>query len=172
MLPCAGRLVVLASVLLPLAPRPAAEPAGCPALGEPRVYRNARLGFRMDHPARFALDPASIPEDGNSARFWTPDRRATAVVNASRNPERLSLDQMMREAEGDILQNSRGDITYRRRRDNWFVLSGHIAGRIFYRRTMLLRNGSAATLWMEFPVDMRPCLEAAVTLMSLSFREG
>jgi hypothetical protein len=125
----------------------------------------------MDHPERFALDPESVPEAGDSARFWTPDRRATAVVNGSRNLAGLSLERMMREAKGDILHNAGGDITYRRRRDTWFVLSGHMAGRIYCRRTMLLRNGGVATLWMEFPPDLRTCLDAAVKLMSLSFRE-
>ena len=57
--------------------------SGCPDLGLPRTYRNARFGFQMDHPERFALDPGSVPEAGDSARFWTPDRRATAVVTCS-----------------------------------------------------------------------------------------
>jgi hypothetical protein len=46
-----------------------------------------------------------------------------------------------------------------------------MAGRIFYRRTLLTSRGIEATLWLEFPRDMRPCLDEAVTVMSLSFRE-
>jgi hypothetical protein len=46
-----------------------------------------------------------------------------------------------------------------------------MVGRIFYRRTLLTRDGDVATLWVEFPRDMRPCFEEAVSLMSLSFRE-
>jgi hypothetical protein len=168
---CGRRLLVLAPVLSPFAQRAAAQSTSCPDLGRPRTYRNARFRFQLDYPERLALDPESVPEANDSARFWTPDRRVTAVVNGSGNLTGLSLEQMMREAEGDILQNGRGDITYRRRRDNWFVLSGHMAGRIYYRRTMLLRSGAAATLWMEFPPELRPCLDGAVTLMSLSFRE-
>lgn len=45
-----------------------------------------------------------------------------------------------------------------------------MVGRIFYRRTLLTQHGTIATLWMEFPREMRACLDAAVTTMSLSFR--
>src|SRR3712207_7218775 len=48
-------------------------------------YRNARFGFTMTYPSSFVLDPESIPEGGDSARFWTVDRRATAVVTGIRN---------------------------------------------------------------------------------------
>jgi hypothetical protein len=168
---CLPRLALLPFLLLsPTAP--AAAATDCPAEGAwaPRSYRNARFGFGFDYPSFFALDPGSVPAAGDSARFWTADRRATVVVNAVRNGPDLRLHELLRDAEGDIVQNSGGEITYRRIRDNWFVLSGYMVGRIFYRRTLLTREGVAVTLWMEFPGDMRECLDAAVTLMSLSFR--
>ncbi|WP_372616978.1 hypothetical protein [Falsiroseomonas sp.] len=145
--------------------------AGCaaPEDWERRSYRNARFGF--DYPSVFRLDPQSVPAEGDSARFWTEDRRATAVVNAAPNLEGRTLRALLREAEGDVVENAGGEITYRRIRDNWFVISGYMVGRIFYRRTLLARDGTVATLWMEFPREMRDCLDPAVTMMSLSFRE-
>ncbi|MBK1659317.1 hypothetical protein CKO45_13830 [Paracraurococcus ruber] len=124
----------------------------------------------MTYPSVFALDPGSIPAAGDSARFWTADRQATAVVDAARPAQRRGLDTLLAEAEEDILRNSRGEITYRRRRGTWFVLSGFILGRIFYRRSVVTPDGTVATLWLEFPRALKPCLEAAVTMMSLSFR--
>ncbi|MGG5810226.1 hypothetical protein [Falsiroseomonas sp. CW058] len=160
----------LAAALLAAAPPAAA--AECPAAAHapPLTWRDEGLGLRLDHPPVFVPDPGSVPEGGGSTRFWTPDRRATAVVNAARAERGTTLAQLLREAEGDVVQNAGGEITYRRQRDNWFVLSGYMAGRIFYRRTLLTAEGVAATLWMEFPRDMRPCLDHAVTVMSLSFR--
>jgi hypothetical protein len=48
-----------------------------------------------------------------------------------------------------------------------------MAGRIFYRRS-LLTTGSRiiGSLWIEFPRNIRPCFEDAVTMMSLSFRQA
>ncbi len=167
-------LFALASSLVVLPALPAAaQGAACPAAAhaQPRGYRNDLFGFSFDYPPVFVLDPQSATERGDSVRFWTADRRATAVVNAVPNTRGVPLRRLMIEAEGDLTQNSGAEITYRRIRDNWFVLSGHMAGRIFYRRTMLTARGIEATLWMEFPRDMRPCIDDAVTVMSLSFRE-
>ncbi|MDO9710962.1 hypothetical protein [Paracraurococcus lichenis] len=166
------RHAALALGLLAAAASRAAAPEACPAPGDgrDRTYRNERYGVLMRYPSVFALDADSIPALGDSARFWTADRRATAVVNAARTSGTQSLDRLLAEAEEDILRNSHGEITYRRRRDNWFVFSGYILGRIFYRRSFLAPDGTVATLWMEFPRALRPCLEAAVTTMSLSFR--
>ncbi len=166
-------LALLASLAVLSTPPAAAQGTACPAAAraEPWGFRNDTFGFAFSYPPIFRLDPESVTERGDSARFWTPDRRATAVVNAAPNTRGVPLRRLMAEAEGDITHNSGGEITYRRIRDNWFVLSGHMAGRIFYRRTLLTARGIEATLWLEFPRDMRPCLDDAVTTMSLSFRE-
>lgn len=139
--------------------------------GQPMQYRNARFGFTMTYPSSFVLDPDSIPEGGDSARFWTPDRRATAVVTGLRNGLGQSLADLLDEAAKDVTENSHGTITYTRTRDNWFVLSGFIGERIFYRRSFLSdRSRVIGSLWIEFPRNMRPCFEDAVSMMSLSFR--
>ena len=139
--------------------------------GQPMHYRNARFGFTMTYPSSFVLDPDSIPEGGDSARFWTPDRRATAVVTGIRNGLGQSLADLLDEAAKDVTENSHGVITYSGARDNWFVISGFIGERIFYRRSFLSdRSRVIGSLWIEFPRNMRPCFEDAVSMMSLSFR--
>jgi hypothetical protein len=165
------RIILACALGLAAPPAGAQDGHGCPETGALRSYRNEAFGVVMDYPAMFLLDPDSVPAGRDSARFWTADRRATAVVNVARNRERLGRDELLRDAVGDVVQNSGGEVTYRAARGNWFVISGFMVGRIFYRRTMLLRSGAAATLWMEFPRDMRPCIDTAVTIMSRSFRE-
>jgi hypothetical protein len=159
-------------VLLLLAAPALAQP-GCEGLRDGRVlgYRNPGWGFGLDYPASFVLDPNSVPENGDSARFWAAGREATAVVTGLRNGDRQSLAAVLAEAERDIAENGRGSITYRRVAPDWFVLSGYLADRIYYRRSFLARHGAViATLWIEFPRELKPCLEAAVATMSLSFR--
>jgi hypothetical protein len=134
-------------------------------------YRNPQYGFALNYPSTFALDPESVPDNGDSAQFWTTDRSATVVVTGLHNRMRQPLGELLREAKRDIVENSRGTITYERSRDGWFVLSGFVANRISYRRTFLSQGGSIiATLWIEFPRHMRPCFDGAVTMMSHSFR--
>ena len=148
-----------------------AAECGAARVGEPMQYKNARFGFTMTYPSNFVLDPESIPEGGDSARFWTLDRRATAVVTGIRNGLGQSLTDLLEEATKDVTENSHGTITYTRTRDNWFVISGFIGERIFYRRSFLSdRSRVIGNLWIEFPRSMRPCFEDAVSMMSLSFR--
>lgn len=156
---------------LPQSLAAAAAECGGTRAGERMQYRNARFGFTMTYPSNFVLDPESIPEGGDSARFWTPDRRATAVVTGIRNGLGQSLADLLDEASKDVTENSHGTITYTRSRDNWFVISGFIGERIFYRRSFLSdRSRVIGSLWIEFPRTMRPCFEDAVSMMSLSFR--
>jgi hypothetical protein len=139
----------------------------------PLTYRNTRFGLTMIYPSSFVLDPGSIPENGDSARFWTADRQATAVVTGTTNRLGQSLTDLLREAQQDVTENGHGVITYRRIKGNWFVLSGFMAGRIFYRRTLLSQEASViGDLWIEFPRSMRPCFDDAVTMMSHSFRQS
>lgn len=155
----------------PSAPAPLPPECGNLRSGQPLEYKNPRFGFTMTYPSTFVLDPDSIPEGGDSARFWTRDRRATAVVTGIRNGLGQSLEDLMKEATQDVTENSHGVITYSRTRGNWFVVSGFIGERIFYRRSFLSdRSRVIGNLWIEFPRHMRPCFEDAVSMMSLSFR--
>jgi hypothetical protein len=149
-----------------------AQQAGCPDDGPALRYHNPRFDLAMTYPARFALDPDSIPASGDTARFATGDGQGTAVVTALRNGLGQGIGDLFREARQDVTENGGGVVTYQRARDNWFVLSGYMAGRIFYRRSLLSASGLIGTLWIEFPTAMKPCFEAAVTMMSLSFREA
>ena len=126
------------------------------------------LGLGMRYPASFAL--AETGRD--TVRFVSRDGQASATVTAIPNGMRQSLASVMAEAQQDITGNSGGEITYSRARASWFVLTGFMAGRIFYRRSLVTADEQViGTLWIEFPSAMKPCFEGAVTTMSLSFRE-
>ena len=165
--------LALAACLVPGAAA-ADPPATCPDLGEarPLAYRNDRIGVAMAYPPGFALDRESVPASGDSAQFRTADGRASAMVTGVANGLGQSLSDLLREARQDVLENSRGSVTYQRAKDGWFVLSGFIGDRVYYRRTMLAQGGRMiATLWIEFPRGLRPCFDDAVATMSLSFQE-
>ncbi len=159
------RRLVLALLLL-FAPAAMAQEAGCMAAAPVLDWRSLGLGMR--HPASFPL----VEAGRDTVRFVSRDGQASATVTAIPNGLRQSLSAVMAEARQDIIENSGGEITYSRAKANWFVLSGYIAGRIFYRRSLVTADGQViGTLWIEFPRAMKPCFEAAVMTMSLSFRE-
>jgi hypothetical protein len=147
-----------------------AQEAGCtvPVVAPVLDWRSPGLGLGMRHPANFTL-----AESGpDTARFVSRDGQASATVTAIPNGLQQGLSAVMAEARQDIVENSGGEIIYSRAKGSWFVLSGYMAGRIFYRRSLVTADGRfIGTLWVDFPRAMKPCFEAAVTTMSLSFRE-
>lgn len=152
---------------------PAAAAPSCAGLrgGRAMLYENPHWGFTLTYPSVFALDLRSIPDNADTAQFRTADPQALAIVTALRNGARQSVAELRAEAERDIRENSHGSITYQRSTPDWFVISGLVGNRIYYRRSLLAQRGTVvATLWIEFPRELRPCLEAAVAMMSLSFR--
>ena len=165
---------VLRAALLALllrVPAAIAQAADCPAPAVAPVldWRSPELGLAMRHPADFAL----VEAGPDTARFASRDGQAVATVTAIPNGLGQRLPAVMDEARQDITENSGGEITYSRTKANWFVLSGFMAGRIFYRRSLIPVDGRfIGTLWVEFPRAMKPCFEDAVTTMSLSFREA
>ncbi|MBL6076886.1 hypothetical protein JMJ56_02640 [Belnapia sp. T18] len=160
------RALVLA--LLLAAPMALAQEVHCtvPVMAPVMDWRGLGLGMR--YPSSFA--PVETTSD--TVRFASRDGQGSAAVTAIPNGLRQGLAAVMAEARQDITGNSGGEITYSRTKGSWFVLSGFMAGRIFYRRSLVSTDGGfIGTLWVEFPRAMKPCFEAAVTTMSLSFRE-
>ncbi len=164
-------LSALLLVLLLRMPAASAQAADCPGpIVTPVLdWRSPALGLAMRHPSGFAL----VEAGPDTVRFASRDGQAVATVTAIPNGLGQRLPAVMAEARQDIVGNSGGEITYSRTKANWFVFSGYMAGRIFYRRSLVPADGRfIGTLWVEFPRAMKPCFEAAVTTMSLSFREA
>ena len=116
---------------------------GRPPDGRPVNYWNAQFGLSMSYPTSFVLDPDSIPETGDSAQFWTLDRQATAIVTGLHNGLGQSLSDLFDEAKRDVTDNSDGVITYTRIKDDWFVISGFMAGRILLPADRARAGGDA-----------------------------
>ena len=115
--------------------------------------------------------PDSISERGDTVRFEAPRWQVTASITALLNNRGETLSQLQRGAQQEIIQNSHGSITYQRNGTTWFVLSGYILDRIYYQRSVLIQGGMAiASLWIEFPRELRPCMDAIVTIMANSFQ--
>ena len=145
---------------------------GCEELTaqHPSTYRSPTYGYSLTYPASMAIVPDSISEQGDTVRFEAPRWQVTASITALLNNRGETLSQLQREAQQDIIQNSRGSITYQRNGTTWFVLSGYILDRIYYQRTVLIQGSMAiASLWIEFPQEVRPCMDAIVTMMANSF---
>ena len=166
------RTILGTALLLSLLAAQASAQVVCEGLTaqHPLTYRSPTYGYSLVYPASMEIVPDSISERGDTVRFEAPRWQVTASITALLNNRGETLSQLKREAQQDIIQNSRGSVTYQRNGTTWFVLSGYILDRIYYQRTVLIQGSMAiASLWIEFPQEVRPCMDAIVTMMANSF---
>lgn len=142
-----------------------------------RSYVNQRFGFSLQYPPVFTQqDP--LPADGSGARFATANGSAWFLAYGRRHPPGPSLAEVLREEEA-LFQEPGATVTYRRRGESWFVLSGTREAtpggerRIFYYRVVVSRDATVTNvLRIDYPFARKLAFDDAVTLMSRSFRGG
>jgi hypothetical protein len=106
-----------------------------------------------------------------------PERQDRGAVDADRRRWRLGALHAgsLRPAGAPVslFASNRGRVTYTRVGPDWFVVPGLVGDRIVYQRTVLSRGGRLVnTRYVSDPRAMKDQLDAAVTLMSRSFRPG
>ena len=168
-----GRPMLGLMIALCLAsPAPAVAAAVCDGLtaSRPQSYRSLRFGVSMTHPSSITIVPGSLTENGDTVRFKSADARVSVTITMMPNTRDETVAELYREAEQDVIQNSRGMIDFVRRGEGWFIMQGEMVGRIYYRRTVLLQRPRAiGTLWIEYPRELRACMEEIIPMMSRSF---
>lgn len=112
----------------------------------------------------------AVENRANGLRFISDDGLAWFQLSHHANERRRSIRELMGEAEQELAARS-ASITYRRTKDDWFVLSGYLGDRIYYRKTILTNAGAAAdTLLINFPEEQKPFYYDIVERMSWSYR--
>jgi hypothetical protein len=138
-----------------------------------RPYVNERFGYSIDIPAGF-LYPLPPPENGDGLAFESADGQVSVSVFGSNNALQWSFDDYFRAAlaRGDL-----GRVTYQRKTENWFVLSGFRPAPtaswsgevIFYERVAIDQSGTAISgLLILFPPAMKEFMDPIVTRLSRS----
>ena len=65
--------------------------------------------------------------------------------------------------------NHTGLDTYKRQKDNWFVVSGYIGPKIFYQKTFL-SNDMFKTFYIEYPESQRSIYDPILSRLGSSFK--
>ncbi len=127
------------------------------------TYRNERLGYRLDYPANL-LKPAESLDGGNGQKFVSEDGSAVLAVYGVRDVAPSSLKELYQKELADPNQR----ITYKRMKNDWFVISGYRGNKIFYERT-LLRGGVLKTFLIFYDAAMQDYFYDITEHISFSF---
>lgn len=101
------------------------------------TYINSRFGFRVAYPTG-VLYGQGESENGDGQVFSSVDGRFRLTAWASRRDDNETVGELYdQEGHGLVGLNQKIVVTYRRQKDNWFVVSGTSGEVGVYRRTML-----------------------------------
>jgi len=131
------------------------------------VYENYRFGFQVKYP-RDILFPQGESENGDGQVFSSSDGAFTLAVWGEIKPVGSSVDELFEyESRGLVHRNKKMVVTYKRRQDDWFVVSG-VEGSFGIYRRVHVRDGSVARLEMRWPIDQVERWKPTIEKVSVS----
>ncbi len=126
-------------------------------------YENAPYRYSLAYPDTL-FGPVQPIGDGRGMEFSTSDSTSRILVYAD---EESSQDDFEEQYQNALLQPD-GQVTYRARESDWYIVSGTAGERVFYEKSVL-SEGILRTLRVEYPVDWRDYFDAVTAVMSASF---
>lgn len=134
-----------------------------------KTYHNAKFDYSISYPKN-VLYPQGEADNGDGQKFLSKDAAAHLLVYGSNNALDESLAERFREeSRGGMADNPKKVVTYKLLRNNWFVVSGFIAGRVFYQKT-LLNDGQFKSFYFEYPESQKARYEPLIKVLVASFK--
>jgi hypothetical protein len=126
-------------------------------------YCNSRYGFCVDYPPYFGMEPSPINNDG---RNFMDNEGFTMSATGINNVLDASIADEMQSREEDF-----DTVTFRKRKDDWYVLSGYKDDLILYVKSWV-GKGSINTVYMQYPKAMKADYDETVSHIVKSFQPG
>ncbi len=128
-----------------------------------KKYCNARFGFCVAYPVGLSMSPTSDNNDGR--KFYDHNGfilTASGMYNVLENSLRIE----MKSQEEDF-----DTVTYRKVKNNWYVLSGYKENNILYIKTYMGKE-TIYHLYLRYPVELKNEYDKTVSKVSRSFKPG
>jgi len=127
------------------------------------TYVNTRFQYSIKYPVGILI-PQGESANGDGQRFVSPDGQAVLTVWGAHNALEQSLAEVFQEAVAGL----GGQVTYQVMKPDWFALSGHRQGNIFYQKTYLLGE-VYKSFTLEYPAHQRHRFDPLTEAISRSF---
>jgi hypothetical protein len=155
------RFIGLAGVILALLAQPLL--AGPPP-GSYRTYANARFKYSISYPADL-LAPQGEAENGDGQVFRAKDGSAEMRVYGGYN----AGNETLRGRYEELTRKWGNGVTYKVIRQDWFVVSATVSGKIHYQKTML-RGDTFKTFEIEYDAERASTYNAVTARIAKSFQ--
>lgn len=126
------------------------------------AYVNSRFGFKVSYP-QGVLFPQGESANGDGQVFTSRDAAFVLTAWGERKAEGSSVEELFAyESRGLVQPNPNLVVSYKRRKDNWFVVSGTEGSVGIYRRVQI-DSDHITRIEMRWPIDQidrwRPTIE-------------
>lgn len=130
-------------------------------------YANARFGTAIEYPANlFRMLPP--PENDDGRKFVARHGEAEFAVFGSHNIFEKTIAELM---DDDVAAATDDRVTYRRKGEDWYVLSGYRGDRVFYRKVILSEGGGVIhTFEITYPKAAKAIFDAITARMAKSLQ--
>jgi hypothetical protein len=134
------------------------------------TYNNGRFGFSVQYPTNL-LTKKTYPENGDGIWLSNDDGTVEVTPSAGFALNTSNTKQMYKEAIDWKQENKAMEITYKRQKNNWYVLSGydHSSNKIFYEK-YYLNNGVRSGFSILFPKNEKKKYEKLVDIIAKNFK--
>ena len=134
-----------------------------------QTYSNPRFNYSIEYPSRLLIPRGDAPK-GDGQIFASEDLQAQMIIYGTPNvAEQTIKDLFQQEAREVASPKISKRVTYKRQKDNWFVISGYIGPKIFYQKTFL-SNDMFKTFYIEYPEDQRGLYDPILSRLGKSFK--
>ena len=132
------------------------------------TYTNSRFNYSIEYPANLLIPRGEAP-NGDGQIFASADGQAQMIIYGMHNVfERSLQDLFQKESQDAANAKISKQVTYKRQKDNWFVVSGYIGPKIFYQKTFL-SNDLFKSFYIEYPISQRKLYDPILGRMGRSF---
>ena len=134
------------------------------------TYFNNRFGFSVKYPSSL-LTKKTYPENGDGVWLSNNEGTVTVIPSASYAIDINTAKQMYKNAISWKKENKAVEITYKRQKNNWYVLSGydHSNNTIFYEKYYLI-NGISSGFSIVFLIKDKKKYNKLVNIIASSFK--
>ena len=134
-----------------------------------QTYFNSRFNYSIEYPANLLI-PRGEAANGDGQIFASADGQAQMTIYGAHNVFDQTLQELFRnESQNAVDAKITKQVTYKRMKNNWFVVSGYIGPKIFYQKTFL-SNDMLKSFYIEYPMSQRKLFDPLVEQMGRSFK--
>jgi hypothetical protein len=134
-----------------------------------QTYSNSRFNYSIEYPSRLLIPRGESPQ-GDGQLFASEDLQAQMIIYDTLNVLEQSIKDLYKQEARDVVTPKiTKRVTYKRQKDNWFVISGYIGPKIFYQKT-ILSNDMFKTFYIEYPENQRHRYDPILIRLGNSFK--